>query len=753
MKSYHKILYIIVIWLSGTLLAAGQGLTPLASVPAVKHSVFPNGLNCYIAENKTEKGFADFALLRKDQIDSPIIYSVENKIVTSETALDSTLISIMRRVRAEAMPADQAVIVSGDVNASSVMNKLRYMSLMIDESTPSAVAEYNWTGETEVRCSSVIDTISGLTKICFQWDAPRAPKEYRKTTQSAVYNKAAWELGDVAGRWIRRVLRGRSIPVADVSYLCGCETPGLSDEKYSLMLTVANDDAEAAQAAALSVLAMIDGGQTSEYDIALAHNAYMLDLERKSSRAMTNSDYVQMCTDAFLYNAPLTSEKELLTLFRSREVSLQGRKSMFSGIVSALIDMSPVADTIDHFPISIMLSDTLAFPVAGEKIKVRSQKQAPLSGGVIWTFSNGFKVIYKKMPTGHDIYYSMSLNGGYGNIPDLNKGEGRFISDYADLCWIAGMKGASFKNLLDLSGMTMNTQVNMFNTAVSGKVSDRNAHLMMKALLSFANQRRPDSDEIEYYVKSKRLVQRNAKDDVLDDNTMQKADALFSALTSKMNDGVLVIVSDMDQSELKKLLQDYVGQFKVREGVTRRPVNKDPQTAGVSTCYRQADEESIMVTMSSRMQMTAENHHAVELAMMLLERKLKEEFSSDGLEVDLSFSRHIYPDERFQVNVKLSGTSREEDLLRMRDCMRSYVTESVDGVLLKACREYVKNKYALEMAKPQYWLTAIPLRHLEGKDFTTGYEAKIDSVTPDRIKAVFQALGNGAGVECITRNK
>jgi hypothetical protein len=85
--------------------------------------------------------------------------------------------------------------------------------------------------------------------------------------------------------------------------------------------------------------------------------------------------------------------------------------------------------------------------------------------------------------------------------------------------------------------------------------------------------------------------------------------------------------------------------------------------------------------------------------------------------------------------------------------MMAYTTDPVDGTLLKACREYLKHEYAFKMGQPQYWLKVIPLRHLEGKDFTTGYAAKIDSVTPDRIKAVFQALENGAGVEVITRNK
>lgn len=754
MKSYHKSLYIILIWLSGTVLAAGQSLAPLASVPSLKRGVFPNGLSCYITENKSEKGFADFLLLRRNYADSSVVYSNENKIITTEEALDSTLIHMMHIVRAEGMPADQAIIISGDVNASSLMTKLRYMSLMIDGSIPSDIPEYKWEGETKVRHTCIADTTAGLSTICFEWEAPRAPIEYQKTTQTAVYNKAVWELGDVACRWIRRSLRGMSIPVAEVSYICGTDVVGLSDERYALRIVVANDDAQRAAEAVESVLALIDGGMTSEYDVALAHNAYMRDLEYKTITALKkNSYYVQLCADAFLYNCSLTSEKELLALFRSKNVSPEVQKNMFSGIASALIDMPAANDTVNDFPVHIMLSDTLSFPAAGEKMNIRSYKQAPLSGGVMWTFVNGFKVIYKQMPTDRELYYSMSLNGGYGNVPDLKKGEGRYLSDYPDLCWISGMKGEIFKQVLDLAGMTMDTEVNMFNTVISGRVSDRNVPMLMKALLAYANQRRPDSDEIAYYVESRRLRQPAEKTDLPDEGTMKKADALFAGLTSKMNDGVLVIVGDMDPTELKKQLQVYVGQFKAREVAKRRPSQKNPQTAGISTYYKEGTEESITMKISARMPMTAENHMAIELSMMLLERRLKEEFSSDNLDVVLSFDRDIYPEERFQVFVTLSGTGSEEDLQRMRACMNAYATKTVDGALLKACREYVKHKYALQMELPQYWLKVIPLRHLEGKDFTTGYAAKIDSVTPDKIKGVFSALENGGGIEYITRNK
>ena len=57
------------------------------------------------------------------------------------------------------------------------------------------------------------------------------------------------------------------------------------------------------------------------------------------------------------------------------------------------------------------------------------------------------------------------------------------------------------------------------------------------------------------------------------------------------------------------------------------------------------------------------------------------------------------------------------------------------------------------MKSEEYWLKVMPLRHLEGKDFTTGYSAKIDAVTSQTIQNIFKALDEGAGVEYITTKK
>lgn len=775
MKALYRSTCLIIISLLDSFLLSAQNPALMPSDPAVRNCSFSNGLTCYVVENRCEKGAADFVLMQRDYSGNEVVCAIEDKIIRNETSLDSTLLHIMRKVSEGRSPADQAVIVSGDLDASSVVSKLKYMSLMIDGSEESPMPEYEWKGDGRVRHSCRPDSLKGLVTLCFEWDAPRVPSEYMNTVQTAVYNKAVREIGDVASRWTRRSLRQNEIPVADVSYESVSSVDGFSDERYGLCVTVSEKDSLRACETVYSVLSSIDNGQTSSDDVSLAEDAYLSALARKAGRSRLNSDYVRLCKEAFLYNAPLAGEREHLAFFRSKSVPESTRREIFSGIAAALLDVGYQSDSLCASPSDIMLTDTLALPAPMEKIKVRSSKKDPFSGGVLWTFANGFKVIYKQMPTDRTLYYSMSLNGGYGNIDDLLRGEGAYFSDYDDLCWISGMKSQYFKHLLNLSGMTMDASVNMFNTVVTGKVQNRNADLMMKALSAFANGRKPDADEVEYYLKSEKMHQtfcrgndvRSVMDSLmcpgyryshfksaqgLNDSTMDKAEALYSAVTSKMNDGILVIVGDMDPSRLKKRLQEYVGGFKTRESSSRRPARKYHPVSGVSVSYGDGAQDEIIMAISARMPMTAENHMAVEIAAMMLERGLKERLSGDGTDVSLSYARSIYPDERFSFMIRVSGVSGTDDLLQLRESFSESLVQCLDEETLCFCKEYVKHKYSQMMTSPEYWLRVIPLRHLEGKDYTSGYLSKVDAVSMEKIKDILDALSTGAGIEYVIRS-
>ena len=150
--------------------------------------------------------------------------------------------------------------------------------------------------------------------------------------------------------------------------------------------------------------------------------------------------------------------------------------------------------------------------------------------------------------------------------------------------------------------------------------------------------------------------------------------------------------------------------------------------------------------------MTASNHFASEIAAMMLERRIVENFKERGISARLSHTRNIYPDERVSIYVVLDGTSDHEQAQEISDIL-SDLANNVDAEEMMICKEYMKNAYALQMQTPYYWLHVIPLRHLEGKDFTSGCDAKIDSVSAEQVANVFRTLAKGAGVEYVIKKK
>ena len=159
--------------------------------------------------------------------------------------------------------------------------------------------------------------------------------------------------------------------------------------------------------------------------------------------------------------------------------------------------------------------------------------------------------------------------------------------------------------------------------------------------------------------------------------------------------------------------------------------------------------------------MTGDNYMAAEIAAMVLRKRLSESVVSTGMYLELYNECKVSPQERFSVLISMNEASPEgfatsvspvgpfEALSVVRyalSCVADDESLAADVALFKS---QLKSALALEMSVPFYWLDVISRRHLAGKDFTTNSQAKIDAVTPERVKAILDQLKKGAKVEYI----
>lgn len=439
---------------------------------------------------------------------------------------------------------------------------------------------------------------------------------------------------------------------------------------------------------------------------------------------------------------------------------------------------------------SYSLADIPAYRHEGPKIKLKAEKSDHISRGKEWTFSNGFKVVYRRMPTNGRLHYNLAVNGGYGTIDDLEKGEGGYVSEYFKLSRIAGVPYDEFMKILASEGMSMDVQIGLNYMMVSGSVSEDSPELLLNSLLAVMNERSPDPDAAEYYRSGEPLrneLRKGTSDemvvkvneimcpdyryvshkmlDSLSGDLEGKAEKLFGELASKTNDGVLILLGDLDEALLKKKLLSYVGGFRTTDRAFRRPLVRYQPASGWSTYTVDGDRNSIDIAMSVPMALTADNYMTAEIAAMVLQKMLSDAVIDTGMYLTLSHECRIYPNERVNFHISLKEASPDgfasdvelsgpiEALAVVRSVLSGVSGAEVTKEDVEAFKAQLKGRMGAEMKEPFYWLNVISRRHLAGKDFTTNHETRINSVTVDKVKAMLDKIGEGTRVEYIVSGK
>ena len=713
-------------------------------------------------------------------------------------------------------PSDQALVVSGDINVDAMATRINAMSYMTPSSPSMPRGGYEWVESDTARFRTVADPEADLAAVTLEWKLPRAPHEYMPTVQPAIYEKFVNELGYIAHRRIVLDLERRGVPIADVQWLHRSSADGPGDELFVSTAYVTEENVLNAVAAMARAFAALDASNTTIEEYCLARDSYLGGLYALSQNSYkSNSEYLDRCISAFLRNSALASPLEKYKLHVSRDLSDETQLQFFNHMAEALIDgrrnltvtcvsAEPMYDDEqmrssfyaawdDSYnnpsPMDAFYEKPeFEWPGYGPKVKLTETKTDPMSGGMMYTYSNGFRVIHKKMKTDRKVYWAMAMNGGYGSIPDISEGEGAYVGDYFSLCRVGGVEASYFEDMLRSEGITMGARVGLTATLISGEAPKDKMERLLQALLAVSNEREHDEAVFGLYMANEKLRLRLGKErrearlaaidsimcpgykyswmksqGKLTQGFAAKADAFYESQAQKMNDGILILVSDMDDADLKKLLVNYVGAFRTKESAFRRPAIRYQPKSGWSTHTLEGDVESIDVVMSVAMPLTMENYMTASIASKILEKSLADALSETGTYPKVSYNFQISPKERLSMIVSVESvspmgyashiehTGSMEALAIVREALKDLAQTKISDAFIAAYKEHLKNQISFRMQEPMYWVDAMAKRFLDGKDFTTSYAAKIDSVTEDKVKLLLLALNEGSKVEYVVK--
>lgn len=793
----------------------------------------------------SDRGYADFALVRRDEMpsgdtrteaaelehflsrfgvgldaggrfqdqDGSTVFRMAQVPVYNATVLDSTLLLSFKMLSRSR--ADQALVICGDVDAADVKRKMDLFSMTVPHvyKRKDGPSDYVWESSVSPFLYFRKRPAGALSEVRVTYATARTPQRYMNTAQTQVMDLFAREMGTLLDHRLRRKFQREGIPYDQIRFEHLGSNQSAGDEKYTVI--VGTDDAHLGETmkAVAGVLASFEAFGALPDEFREMKRALDSDMVRRGNARLSNREYADRCVAAFLFGSDLAPYSEETKLFSGKMLSDTTDLRLFNRIAGAVFDQSrnltielaAPRDSVDEnqvlfdYNLAYLLGstlapdegfawhrgDTLGLPDRFPKVKLKSEKPDPVSGGTLWTFSNGIRVVFRQIKGGGRFSYGLQLNGGATSVPDLVQGEAGFLERILPLYDVGGLQADAFQDMLQSNGIEMEPDVFIRDMTLTGSAPRQKLPLLLRSLIAMATNRTLSPETWEHFLLNEPIrlqsgafsdkgVYARLQDELTPDNRYSffrdparlgpglraKADAYFTERFSAINDGILVLSGDLDPDTVKKLLCRTLGGFPTTKTPARRPSVRYSPRSGAMTQTVQGPAPGLDILMTAEYPLTAVNKYALHMATEAMRRSLVRSLSGLGLTVSVESHYVPYPQERIWMMVRCKpadpaglpdGTSVPEmaDVLPalrrgMAGAAKSFGKADVEAWKKRALGEMGDNLSYAESVR-----NTVILRYAMGKDFVSDYKNNIASITPATVSGILEALAAGGRIESI----
>ncbi|MCF0176228.1 MAG: hypothetical protein HUJ94_05265 [Bacteroidales bacterium] len=776
-----------------------QDLPALARDNAVSSGTLPNGIRYYLVQNAAGFGVSDIALVRRNATDFPkdfrmdsvwrfkgdfpsrnrlapgpdghvsregdaLVISLRNVPMAHNPALaDSVLLYMMalvERTSDERNSADNVIIMAGDFNVADVTAKLNTLSMMVPAGKSAGNGEaYAWQ-ESPGRNYVTGRSRDGRACARLEFRAPRLPAKSMETAIPVVAEEMALELGELMKSRLEAALKRAGVRYSDIRSVFRSSADGPSDEIHSIEIVTTDEDLLKVACVLAAEVDHASSGDFSLEEYSSVMSALTAGFERNMqlNPGRTNEEWVRLCISACLYGAGIPTGSECVSLVSRRQVEPARKLESFNSYAGAVMTMdhdlklsclfagqpafdhSVLKEAVDAcIPEVDVLPEVKPFSVdslPGEGLKSKSSmKSEPLSGGTLLTYPGGLRVIYRKMNTGGLLHYRFTLPGGTAMLKLPENVTSDMVSEIFSSMGMLGMSATRADRFFMANGLQMKREITPSAIRISGTSGGKDLALVARALSAVANESDSlDAEDVRY-----RLGGRHAVD--VAPEFIRELDSWLHQRFLACGSALLVLAGEMEPLDVQKELNLYMSRFHypaTRLKETAVKAAGPPLEIAVRTVP--GARAAAMIEAEVSCPATLDNLFAGIACRMALEDEIAE-LSPLYARAD---SRLDLGGDRLRLSVYVTGEQNaltgEEMAAVAGQAMERLAKGSVDGKRMEIYKARIGKMLASLQARPEYWLEAITLRYLDGKDFSTTAAERVKALAPAAVSGIFSEI-------------
>lgn len=712
-------------------------------------------------------------------------------------------------------PDMQALVVVGDVDVDKVEAKIKSIFADIPAvENPRQKDVIEIPGNQEPIIGIVTDPEATSTEVLAIWKSQPLPEMFNNSVQGLMVDLIKDLIGQMMSERLGDIAAKADAPFLQASFGTQkfCET---MEGTLFAVSAESGKALSAFEAAFLEVARMQKYGfSDSELQRAKSELLSVYETRANKADTRKNSEFIRGIINNFFDNTDLMDPKtkleyvsQLLNQIDAKTINMIASQ-MITDDNLVVVYQAPEKDGIVH-PTTEQLGAVIVSvknadikPMDGEEIpsefvdpaslkgaKVKKSKAA-LYGATEWTLKNGVKVVL--LPTDYEkdrVNIYLHKSGGLSLVDDADIAQFDYniTSSFNSVSGVSKYSATQVGKMLAGKQVAVNPFYRELSCGFSGFATRKDLETAFQLL--YLNYTDPRFDQTEYdnAIKSIASVLPNIEStpdfilqkevasvlyndhprekvissETLEAASMQKMENIVRNVLYKDAAGVIVfVVGDFDIAAVKPLVEKYVGslpkgkhptEWKDRGVyVTDEPVTDDFKVAMATpkVTVVQAFKNNREFSVERQLSYSAMSYI---LDMIYVSTLREEEGGTYGASARASIYRA--PKSYGLLQVAFDTNPEKADKLRELaiDGLKKLAQEGpTEEQFDKTVKNFRKNLPERKITN-NYWLNALHNYYVYGNDSVSEYEAALDALTPDKVKAAAQEFLDGNLIEFVMR--
>ena len=471
--------------------------------------------------------------------------------------------------------------------------------------------------------------------------------------------------------------------------------------------------------------------------------------------------------------AQVVTDENMVVLFNGPE-----KEGLANPTEQQILDVLAAVKSAD---IQANVEESVNEPFISGELKGTKVKKAKetIYGATEWTLKNGVKVVV--LPTQYEkdqVMFNIQKDGGMTLVAteDVPSFEDNIWALFINNSGISKFSGTQVPKMLAGKNLSVTPYISNASHGVQGSSTPKDLETALQLVyLYFAD---PRFDEAEYETgiqqikailpniasnpdfifqneMNKILYNNNPRVVELNEETLAKADLatierVYRELFKDAAGATLTITGNVDIETLKPMVEKYIGSIK--KGKKAAQVNKanligfaKGQVDQTVAIPMQTPKSTVLQLYSAYMPIDTKTEVALEVGKYILDMIYtktirEEEGGTYGVGVAMVGQR--YPHERALIQV--SFDTNPEMAEKLADLaikgLKDLATNGPEVEKFNMAIENFKKNIPESRINNSYWANNIRTYLRHGIDYDAEYEAAVNSITPDDVKAVLQAV-------------